>query len=126
MLNFLNSLVVRPEGEVAKKYQHTTLEFIAWRHRACDESVSLTVIESTLLVVLELTIIGAFTRLVPVMGGAPARAGGAGLLGFVMFLMVVGFAVAGLRLYQNIQMIRRLNVETFDLEERLGDDEEDE
>jgi hypothetical protein len=126
MLNFLNALVVRPEGEVAKKFQNSTLEFIAWRHRACDESVSITVIESTLLAALEISLIAAFTRLVPVMGSAPARAGGAGPLGFVMFLMVVGFAIAGLRLYQNIQMIRRLNVETFNLEERLGDDEEDE
>jgi archaellum biogenesis protein FlaJ (TadC family) len=88
--------------------------------------VSITVIESTLLAALEISLIAAFTRLVPVMGSAPARAGGAGPLGFVMFLMVVGFAIAGLRLYQNIQMIRRLNVETFNLEERLGDDEEDE
>lgn len=125
MLNFLNALVVRPEGEVAKKFQNNTLEFIAWRHRAYSESVSVTILESTLLAALEGVVIWAFTRLVPVMGGASARAGGAGPLGFVMFLLVVAFAVAGLRLYQNIQAIRRLNVETFDLEERLGDDEED-
>lgn len=125
MLNFLNALVVRPEGEVAKKFQNTTLEFIAWRHRACSESVSIMILESTLLAALEGVIIWAFARLVPVMGGAPARAGGSGPLGLVMFLLVAGFALAGLRLYLNIQAIRRLNVETFDLEERLGDDEED-
>ena len=125
MLSFLNSPVVRPEGEVAKKLQNSTLEFIAWRHRACSEVVAIAVFESTLLVGLEVAIIWAFARMVSVMSSAPARAGGSGPLGFVMFLMVVGFAFAGLRLYQNIGAIRRLNVETFDLEERLGDDEED-
>lgn len=125
MLNFLNALVVRPEGEVAKKFQNTTLEFIAWRHRAYSESVSVTILESTLLAALEGVIIWAFTRLVPVMGGSAARAGGSGPLGLVMFLLVVGFVLAGLRLYVNIQAVRQVNVETFDLEERLGDDEED-
>ena len=53
MLSFLNSPVVRPEGEVAKKFQNSTLEFIAWRHRACSEVVAIAVFESTLLVGLE-------------------------------------------------------------------------
>jgi len=125
MLNFLNAPVIRPEDEVAKKFQNGTLEFIAWRHRACGEVMSVAVSESALLAALEVVIIWAFTRLMSVMQGSAARAGGSGPLGLVMFLMVVGFAVAGLRLFQNIKLIRRLNVETFDLEERLGDDEED-
>ena len=125
MLSFLNSPVIRPEGEVAKKFQNSTLEFIAWRHRAYSEVVTIAVTETVLLAGLEVAIVWAFTRLMPVMKGAAARAGGSGPLGLVMFLMAVGFAFAGLRLYQNIGMIRRLNVETFDLEERLGDDEED-
>jgi hypothetical protein len=123
MLSFLNAPVTRPESEVAKNFFSESLEFIAWRHRTFSEVVTVALMECVLLVGMEVGLIWLAARMMPVMQSPGARAGGGGLLGLIMALAVVGLVFTGWRVWYNIRLVWRLNVESAALEERLGDDE---
>jgi hypothetical protein len=123
MLKFLDAPVTRPESDVAKRFLTDTLEFIAWRHRAFDEILAVVLAESTLLATIMVSLVLLIVRVTPVMQGPGARAGGGGTLTLVMVAAIAVLALCGLRLFTNVKLIRKLNTDSFLLEERLGDDE---
>lgn len=123
MLKFLDAPVARSESDVAKRFLTDTLEFIAWRHRTFDEIVAVVLAECTLLAAIMVGLVTLVIKVTPVMQSPGARAGGGGTLTLVMVAAVAVLAVCGLRFYTNVLLLRKLNTETFLLEERLGDDE---
>lgn len=123
MLKFLDAPVARPESDVAKRFASDTLEFIAWRHRTFDEIIAVLLAECTLLATIIVGLVMLIVRVTPVMQAPGARAGGGGTLTLVVVAAVAVLALCGLRLFTDVKLIRKLNTETFQLEERLGDDE---